>query len=68
MGNVTPITAARPRVLEFFAGIGLARMGLEEAGFHVAWANDYSLTRRRCTTRSSARRPTMRSRSATSAR
>lgn len=41
MGNVTPITAARPRVLEFFAGIGLARMGLEEAGFHVAWANDY---------------------------
>lgn len=41
MGDVTPITAARPRVLEFFAGIGLARMGLEEAGFHVAWANDY---------------------------
>jgi DNA (cytosine-5)-methyltransferase 1 len=41
MGNVTPITAARPRVLEFFAGIGLARIGLEEAGFHVAWANDY---------------------------
>lgn len=41
MGNVTPISAARPRVLEFFAGIGLARMGLEEAGFHVAWANDY---------------------------
>ncbi|WP_141887899.1 DNA cytosine methyltransferase [Leucobacter komagatae] len=41
MGNVTPISAARPRVLEFFAGIGLARMGLEEAGFQVAWANDY---------------------------
>ncbi|WP_053382885.1 DNA cytosine methyltransferase [Leucobacter celer] len=41
MGNVTPISAARPRVLEFFAGIGLARMGLEEAGFHIAWANDY---------------------------
>lgn len=41
MGNVTPISATRPRVLEFFAGIGLARMGLEDAGFRVAWANDY---------------------------
>lgn len=41
MRNVTPISAARPQVLEFFAGIGLARMGLEEAGFRVAWANDY---------------------------
>lgn len=41
MENVTPISAARPQVLEFFAGIGLARMGLESAGFHVAWANDY---------------------------
>lgn len=41
MENVTPISAARPQVLEFFAGIGLARMGLESSGFHVAWANDY---------------------------
>lgn len=41
MGTVTSIDAARPQVLEFFAGIGLARMGLEGAGFHVAWANDY---------------------------
>lgn len=41
MSNVTPITAAKPQVLEFFAGIGLARMGLERAGFHVAWANDF---------------------------
>ena len=41
MGIVTSIDAARPQVLEFFAGIGLARMGLEGAGFHVAWANDY---------------------------
>lgn len=41
MGNVMPIGAARPRVLEFFAGIGLARMGLESAGFRVVWANDY---------------------------
>lgn len=41
MQNVTPISAARPRAMEFFAGIGLARMGLEQAGFSVAWANDY---------------------------
>lgn len=41
MGNVTPIDAARPGVLEFFAGIGLARIGLESAGFRVMWANDY---------------------------
>lgn len=41
MENVTSIRAARPRVLEFFAGIGLARIGLEDAGFHVSWANDY---------------------------
>lgn len=41
MGELTPINAARPKVLEFFAGIGLARMGLESAGFRVAWANDY---------------------------
>ena len=31
---------ARPQALEFFAGIGLARLGLEEAGFHVEWSND----------------------------
>lgn len=41
MGDVTPIGAIRPKVLEFFAGIGLARMGLESSGFQVAWANDY---------------------------
>lgn len=34
------ITSERPRALEFFAGIGLARLGLEEAGFHVEWSND----------------------------
>ncbi|MBF6294255.1 DNA cytosine methyltransferase [Nocardia farcinica] len=31
-----------PRVLEFFAGVGLARMGLEQAGFETVWANDIS--------------------------
>lgn len=30
------------RVAEYFAGIGLARIGLEAAGFKVAWANDMS--------------------------
>jgi DNA (cytosine-5)-methyltransferase 1 len=39
--NVTPIDVARPKVIEFFAGIGLARMGLESAGFRVVWSNDY---------------------------
>lgn len=35
--------AARPlRVAEFFAGIGLVRLGLEAAGFTVVWANDHS--------------------------
>ncbi|NEG90595.1 DNA cytosine methyltransferase [Bifidobacterium aerophilum] len=33
-------SSTAPQALEFFAGIGLARLGLEEAGFHVAWSND----------------------------
>lgn len=28
------------RALEFFAGIGLARLGMEQAGVHTVWAND----------------------------
>ncbi len=31
----------QPTVAEFFAGIGLARLGLESAGFKVVWSNDY---------------------------
>lgn len=27
-------------VAEFFAGIGLMRLGLEQAGWRVVWAND----------------------------
>lgn len=48
MGNVTPIRRAsgKPKVIEFFAGIGLARMGLEKSGFQVAWANDYEPDKR----------------------
>ncbi len=30
----------RPRVAEFFAGIGLVRLALEEHGLQVVWAND----------------------------
>ena len=41
MGEVTSINDARPKALEFFAGIGLARMGLESAGFLVSWSNDF---------------------------
>ncbi|MBN9746175.1 DNA (cytosine-5-)-methyltransferase [Amycolatopsis sp. A1MSW2902] len=30
----------QPTAAEFFAGIGLVRLGLEPAGFDVAWSND----------------------------
>lgn len=33
-------SAARPKAAEFFAGIGLVRLGLERAGFAVPWSND----------------------------
>lgn len=33
-------------VAEFFAGIGLARLGLEKAGLRVTWANDMSSDKR----------------------
>lgn len=33
-------TNARPRAVDFFAGIGLARLGLEASGVEVVWAND----------------------------
>lgn len=35
-----------PLALEFFAGIGLARMGLEQGGINIAWANDYEEAKR----------------------
>lgn len=41
MSNLVKLSSRKPKVLEFFAGIGLARMGLESAGFRVTWANDY---------------------------
>jgi DNA (cytosine-5)-methyltransferase 1 len=36
----------QPQVAEFFAGIGLARLGLEVAGFRVSWSNDIEPTKR----------------------
>lgn len=35
-----------PAALEFFAGIGLVRLGLESAGFRVIWANDIETGKR----------------------
>jgi DNA (cytosine-5)-methyltransferase 1 len=35
-----------PTAVEFFAGIGLARMGLEHAGFAVSWSNDLEPAKR----------------------
>jgi DNA (cytosine-5)-methyltransferase 1 len=48
VGNLTQFRTARskPKAIEFFAGIGLARMGLEKAGFEVVWANDYEPDKR----------------------
>ncbi|MGV0081740.1 DNA cytosine methyltransferase [Mycobacterium colombiense] len=37
---------SKPKAMEFFAGIGLARIGLEKAGFQVTWANDYEPDKR----------------------
>ena len=34
-------------VAEFFAGIGLMRLGLEQAGWHVSWANDIDREKQR---------------------
>lgn len=42
----TPVVPPAPRVAEFFAGIGLARAGLEAAGFNVVWANDYEASKK----------------------
>src|SRR2546426_10849833 len=35
-----------PRAAEFFAGIGLVRLALEQEGISVAWANDISTEKR----------------------
>lgn len=40
--DVSSPNAYRPRVAEFFAGVGLVRLGLEQAGFEITWSNDYA--------------------------
>lgn len=40
--NLSTSDAYRPKVAEFFAGVGLVRLGLEQAGFDVTWSNDYA--------------------------
>lgn len=39
--------AASGTAADFFAGIGLMRMGLRAAGWRTVWANDYDATKRR---------------------
>ena len=33
------------KALEFFAGIGLARAGMQQSGIEVVWANDLDATK-----------------------
>ena len=41
MARLTPLDSTQTlQAAEFFAGIGLVRMGLESAGIDVVWAND----------------------------
>jgi DNA (cytosine-5)-methyltransferase 1 len=35
-------SATRPTCAEYFAGIGLVRLGLEQAGWNVVFSNDWS--------------------------
>jgi DNA (cytosine-5)-methyltransferase 1 len=48
--TIIPFRAMPPKTdwtaLEFFAGIGLARAGMEAAGIGTVWANDYDLHKR----------------------
>jgi DNA (cytosine-5)-methyltransferase 1 len=44
---VDRLVADLPAAAEFFAGIGLARLGLEAVGFRVAWSNDHSADKHR---------------------
>ena len=46
-GMTSSVAAPKPRAVEFFAGVGLVRMGLEEAGAEVVFANDISPTKAR---------------------
>ncbi|MBB5807305.1 DNA (cytosine-5)-methyltransferase 1 [Saccharothrix ecbatanensis] len=41
-----PFEPTEPVAAEFFAGIGLARLGLQQAGFRVSWSNDIEPAKR----------------------
>lgn len=42
----SPAAPSEPwRAADFFAGIGLAQLGMERAGFKVVWSNDVSATK-----------------------
>ena len=43
--SISPTEAVSPTVAEYFSGIGLFRMGLERAGWKVAYANDWNSER-----------------------
>lgn len=45
--NIIPIRRESEwTALEFFAGIGLARAGMEQAGIKTVWANDYDVNKK----------------------
>ena len=45
--NIIPLRPSHDwTALEFFAGIGLARAGLELAGIKTLWANDYDANKK----------------------
>lgn len=44
--TLVPDASTSLKVAEFFAGIGLVRLGLEQAGFEVVWANDYEAAKK----------------------
>ena len=49
MSNLEKIELLNQRTfLEFFAGIGLMRMGLELAGWSISFANDIARSMMRC--------------------
>lgn len=42
LASVAPASHTPVRAAEFFAGIGLSRLGLERAGIDVVWANEWA--------------------------
>ena len=44
--SVHTLPESSPTAAEFFAGVGLARLGLEQGGFRVVWSNDIEADKR----------------------